>query len=101
MDEVKREEMLQISDDIDYYNEKLGLSDEIKHLLSEHRPSTVRIEYKLTYNISKIESNFCKPFNWQIGAATRIPGVTPVAIVRILYYMKRLHKQIENEEIVL
>jgi hypothetical protein len=27
--------------------------------------------------------------------------VTPVAIVRILYYMKRLHKQIENEEIVL
>ncbi len=50
--------MLQISDDIDYYNEKLGLSDEIKHLLSEHRPSTVCLEYELTYN--KYEENWIK-----------------------------------------
>ncbi len=60
VDEVKREEMLQISDDIDYYNEKLGLSDEIKHLLSEHRPSTVCLEYELTYNKYKYEENWIK-----------------------------------------
>jgi len=52
--------MLKISDDIDYYNEKLGLSDEIKHLLSEHRPSTVCLQYQLC---KEIWINFCKPFD--------------------------------------
>ena len=64
IEEVRREESLPIDDDIDYNDKSLSMSNEVKELLSDHRPAT-------------------------IGAATRIPGVTPAAIVMLLYYMRR------------
>ena len=50
--------------ELDYYNNSLNLSNEVIELLSEHRPMT-------------------------IGAATRIPGVTPAAIVCLLHYARK------------
>lgn len=37
----------------------------------------------------------------QIGAASRIPGVTPAAVVRILFYMKSWQKQMKEPTITL
>ena len=73
IEQVRKEEQLFIDDSIDYYNESLNLSNEVKELLSEHRPTT-------------------------IGAATRIPGVTPAAIVMIIYYLRR-QKSINRQRI--
>lgn len=64
IEEVRKEESMEIDENIDYYHESLSLSREVKELLSEYRPTT-------------------------IGAATRIPGITPAAIVMLLFYMKR------------
>lgn len=74
IEEVKQEESLLIDENIDYHHESLNLSNEVKDLLCEHRPTT-------------------------IGAATRIPGVTPAAIVMLLYYMKR--KRLSMNRVVL
>lgn len=72
IEEVRREESLLIDESIDYFHESLNMSNEVKELLSEHRPTT-------------------------IGAATRIPGVTPAAIIMILYYMRR-QQQVQRKE---
>lgn len=67
IDEVRREESMSIDDDIDYYHESLNLSSEVKELLSEYRPAT-------------------------IGAASRIPGMTPAAVVYIMYFIRRKNR---------
>lgn len=68
IEQVQHEELTLIDDNIDYYNEKLNLSNEVKEILTEHRPTT-------------------------IGAAARIPGVTAAAIVKILYYLRQRQQQ--------
>ncbi|CAM1308275.1 MTO1 (predicted) [Pycnogonum litorale] len=64
IDEIRREESLILPDDIDYYSTNLRFSNESRQKLSEAKPPT-------------------------IGAASRIPGVTPSAILLLLKYAKR------------
>ncbi|XP_015173796.1 PREDICTED: protein MTO1 homolog, mitochondrial [Polistes dominula] len=63
IDEVRRNEQMIIPDDIDYNSVRLNLSVEDKERLMAVRPRT-------------------------IAAADKISGVTPVAIVRLLQYVK-------------
>lgn len=63
VDKLKRSEMIKIPDTLDYSNIS-GLSNEIKHKLSELKPET-------------------------IGRASRIPGVTPAAISLLLIHLKK------------
>jgi tRNA uridine 5-carboxymethylaminomethyl modification enzyme len=59
----RKDENLFIPDDIDY--DSIGsLSGEVRQLLSRARPQT-------------------------LGAASRIPGVTPAALVAVLRYIKK------------
>lgn len=63
MQHFRSDESIHIPDDVDY--SKIGsLSTEIVNKLSEHKPST-------------------------IGAAGRIPGVTPVALTALLIYLNQ------------
>ncbi|XP_046910002.2 LOW QUALITY PROTEIN: 5-taurinomethyluridine-[tRNA] synthase subunit MTO1, mitochondrial [Dermatophagoides farinae] len=71
MDTVRREESTRIAENIDYYNDSLNLSAEVQEILSEYRPTT-------------------------IGAATRIPGVTPAAIVKLLFFLRRQQQDDQN-----
>ncbi|XP_043191596.1 protein MTO1 homolog, mitochondrial-like [Amphibalanus amphitrite] len=64
VDQVRRDEMLLIPDDLDYTSHKISISMEEREKLMASRPQT-------------------------IAAASRIPGVTPAAIVRLLNYVRR------------
>ncbi|XP_030382452.1 protein MTO1 homolog, mitochondrial [Scaptodrosophila lebanonensis] len=64
VDDVRREESLCIPTDIDYFSKSLSLSNEERQKLSLIQPQT-------------------------IAAASRIQGVTPSTIVRILKYVKK------------
>ncbi|KAM3915841.1 5-taurinomethyluridine-[tRNA] synthase subunit MTO1, mitochondrial [Leptodactylus fuscus] len=61
--EVQRDESLILPEDLDYMNLDVALSLEVREKLSLSRPET-------------------------IGAAFRIPGVTPAAILNLLRYVK-------------
>ncbi|XP_042543056.1 protein MTO1 homolog, mitochondrial [Dipodomys spectabilis] len=62
--EVQRDEALQLPEDLDYLTIRdVSLSDEVREKLHFSRPQT-------------------------IGAASRIPGVTPAAIVNLLRFVK-------------
>ncbi|MES2984285.1 MAG: tRNA uridine-5-carboxymethylaminomethyl(34) synthesis enzyme MnmG [Pseudomonadota bacterium] len=63
IDLFKADEQLQIPDALDY-DDVGSLSNEIRHKLKQAKPPT-------------------------LGAASRIPGVTPAAIIAILTFMKR------------
>lgn len=65
--ELEETEMLQLPCDIDYEDPSLNLSTEIRGKLQEAKPSTV-------------------------GAASRIPGMTPVAILRLLRLTRQKQK---------
>ncbi|XP_008059359.1 protein MTO1 homolog, mitochondrial isoform X2 [Carlito syrichta] len=62
--EVQREEALQLPEDLDYFTVRdVSLSHEVREKLNFSRPQT-------------------------IGAASRIPGVTPAAIINLLRFVK-------------
>ncbi|XP_063791478.1 protein MTO1 homolog, mitochondrial isoform X2 [Pseudophryne corroboree] len=63
MAEVRRDESLVLPENLDYMNLDASLSNEVREKLSQSRPET-------------------------IGAAFRIPGVTPAAILNLLRYVK-------------
>ncbi|XP_054156180.1 protein MTO1 homolog, mitochondrial-like [Oppia nitens] len=63
-EEIKSEESLEISPQFDYMNDELVLSNEVRDVLHRNKPKT-------------------------IFAAKRLPGVTPAAIVSLVYYMRR------------
>lgn len=62
--ELEEGEALQLPSDIDYNDPSLNLSNEMKSKLEQARPTTV-------------------------GAASRIPGVTPVAVLSLLRHAKQ------------
>ncbi|KAL1417612.1 hypothetical protein MTO96_026669 [Rhipicephalus appendiculatus] len=62
--EIEEGEALQLPENIDYNDPSLNLSNEMKSKLEQARPTTV-------------------------GAASRIPGVTPVAILSLLRFAKQ------------
>lgn len=64
VNDIRRNEQMTIPSDIDYNNPELNLSTEDREKLTQHLPHT-------------------------IAAANKISGVTPSAILRLLYYIRR------------
>jgi tRNA uridine 5-carboxymethylaminomethyl modification enzyme len=67
MHEIKRDEELEIPFDLDYAHSSLNLSNEEREKLLRCRPGSV-------------------------GAASRIPGVTPNAVLSLLRFVKKMPK---------
>ncbi|CAG2100709.1 unnamed protein product [Medioppia subpectinata] len=72
VNQVKSEEMIEIDPNMDYSTKDLTLSTEVRHVLSQNRPKT-------------------------IFAAKRLAGVTPAAVVSLLYYIKRVNSLSPND----
>ncbi|XP_066468535.1 protein MTO1 homolog, mitochondrial isoform X2 [Tiliqua scincoides] len=70
IEEVRRDEALQLPEDLDYFSLNVSLSQEVREKLDSHRPQT-------------------------IGALSRIPGVTPAAVVNLLRFVKTSHRRPE------
>ncbi|XP_014804840.1 PREDICTED: protein MTO1 homolog, mitochondrial isoform X1 [Calidris pugnax] len=68
MEEVRRDEALQLPEDLDYFAIDASLSAEVREKLDSSRPQT-------------------------IGAVSRIPGVTPAAVVNLLRFVKSTHQR--------
>ncbi|XP_051969231.1 protein MTO1 homolog, mitochondrial [Xyrauchen texanus] len=64
MERMQAEESLCLPQDIDYLTLPVSLSQEVREILDSARPNT-------------------------LGAATRLPGITPAAIVHLLNYVHR------------
>ncbi|XP_051530435.1 protein MTO1 homolog, mitochondrial-like [Myxocyprinus asiaticus] len=64
MERMQAEESLCLPQDIDYLTLPVSLSQEVREILDRARPNT-------------------------LGAATRLPGITPAAIVHLLNYVHR------------
>ena len=64
IEEVRKDENMELPIDIDYTNPKLNLSDEEQEKLALTRPTT-------------------------IGSMSRIPGITPHAVISMLRYAKK------------
>ncbi|XP_032537330.1 protein MTO1 homolog, mitochondrial isoform X3 [Chiroxiphia lanceolata] len=71
IEEVRRDEALQLPEDIDYFAIDASLSAEVREKLDSSRPQT-------------------------IGAVSRIPGITPAAIVNLLRFVKTNHQKTEK-----
>ncbi|XP_072127540.1 protein MTO1 homolog, mitochondrial isoform X3 [Mobula birostris] len=63
VEEVRRDEGMRLPEDLDYHSVKVSLSQEVRELLEFTRPQT-------------------------IGAASRLPGMTPAAIVNLLRFVR-------------
>ncbi|XP_028670561.1 protein MTO1 homolog, mitochondrial [Erpetoichthys calabaricus] len=70
MEQVRRDEQLPLPVDLDYLHLPASLSIEAREVLDRHRPPT-------------------------IAAATRLPGVTPAAIMHLLYFLRASGQQEE------
>ncbi|XP_062859321.1 protein MTO1 homolog, mitochondrial [Trichomycterus rosablanca] len=68
MERMREEESLSLPQDIDYLSLPVSLSDEVREVLDRARPDT-------------------------LGAATRLPGVTPAAIVHLLNYVSKTERK--------
>ncbi|XP_071395789.1 protein MTO1 homolog, mitochondrial [Centroberyx affinis] len=64
MERIRREESLSLPQDLDYLSLPVSLSEEVREILDRVRPST-------------------------LGAATRLQGITPAAIVHLLNYVRQ------------
>ncbi|XP_063077324.1 protein MTO1 homolog, mitochondrial [Engraulis encrasicolus] len=64
MERIQEEESLRLPPDLDYLSLNASLSQEVREILHRVRPDT-------------------------LGAATRLPGMTPAAIVHLLYYVTK------------
>ncbi|XP_030630881.1 5-taurinomethyluridine-[tRNA] synthase subunit MTO1, mitochondrial [Chanos chanos] len=71
MNRIQEEESLSLPQDIDYFSLPVSLSQEVREILDRVRPST-------------------------LGAATRLPGMTPAAIVHLLNYVRRSRHRSRN-----
>ncbi|OXB71733.1 UNVERIFIED_CONTAM: hypothetical protein H355_002823 [Colinus virginianus] len=67
IEEVRRDEALQLPEDINYFTIDASLSAEVREKLNSSRPQT-------------------------IGAVSRVPGVTPAAIVNLLRFVKTTYR---------
>uniref|UniRef100_A0A674DXH0 5-taurinomethyluridine-[tRNA] synthase subunit MTO1, mitochondrial n=1 Tax=Salmo trutta TaxID=8032 RepID=A0A674DXH0_SALTR len=64
MERIRREESLSLPSDMDYLSLPVSLSQEVREILDRVRPNT-------------------------LGAATRLPGMTPAGIIHLLNYVLR------------
>ncbi|NWI20478.1 MTO1 protein, partial [Crypturellus soui] len=67
IEEVRRDEALRLPEDLDYFAIDASLSAEVREKLDSNRPQT-------------------------IGAVSRIPGITPAAILNLLRFVKTNHQ---------
>ncbi|XP_074520161.1 5-taurinomethyluridine-[tRNA] synthase subunit MTO1, mitochondrial [Halichoeres trimaculatus] len=63
VERIQREESMTLPQDLDYFSPRVPLSQEVREILDRVRPST-------------------------LGAATRLQGITPAAIVHLLNYVR-------------
>lgn len=68
IERIQREENMSLPQDIDYFSLPVSLSQEVREILDRVRPST-------------------------LGAATRLQGMTPAAIVHLLNYVRHTGPQ--------
>ncbi|MFT7814739.1 protein MTO1, mitochondrial-like, partial [Arapaima gigas] len=68
MERIRKEENLSLPEDLDYLSLPISLSTEVREILHRARPHT-------------------------LGAATRLPGITPSAIVHLLKYVCKTDKK--------
>ncbi|XP_042363961.1 protein MTO1 homolog, mitochondrial [Plectropomus leopardus] len=68
IERIQREENMLLPQDIDYFSLPVSLSQEVREILDRVRPST-------------------------LGAATRLQGITPAAIVHLLNYVCHTHQK--------
>ncbi|KAM7381681.1 hypothetical protein PAMA_012497 [Pampus argenteus] len=79
IERIQKEENMSLPQDIDYFSLPASLSQEVREILDRVRPST-------------------------LGAATRLQGITPAAIVHLLNYVrhsgqkKRTHSKPSNQK---
>ncbi|NXX39095.1 MTO1 protein, partial [Tricholaema leucomelas] len=71
IEEVRRDEALQLPEDLDYFAIDASLSAEVREKLDANRPQT-------------------------IGAVSRIPGITPAAVINLLRFVKTHHQRTEK-----
>uniref|UniRef100_A0A8C8RSC7 5-taurinomethyluridine-[tRNA] synthase subunit MTO1, mitochondrial n=1 Tax=Pelusios castaneus TaxID=367368 RepID=A0A8C8RSC7_9SAUR len=71
IEEVRRDEALQLPEDLDYFTINASLSQEVREKLNSSRPQT-------------------------IGAVSRIPGITPAAIINLLRFVKTNRQRTEH-----
>uniref|UniRef100_A0A665UH25 tRNA uridine 5-carboxymethylaminomethyl modification enzyme C-terminal subdomain domain-containing protein n=1 Tax=Echeneis naucrates TaxID=173247 RepID=A0A665UH25_ECHNA len=63
IERVQKEENMCLSPDLDYFSLPISLSEEVREILDRVRPST-------------------------LGAASRLQGITPAAVINLLHYVK-------------
>ncbi|KAJ8414175.1 hypothetical protein AAFF_G00050450 [Aldrovandia affinis] len=68
MERIREEESLSLPQDVDYFSLPVSLSKEVREVLDRVRPHT-------------------------LGAATRLPGMTPAAIVHLLNYVHKTRRE--------
>merc|ERR1712071_359416 len=73
MDRIQEEESLLLPQDLDYLSLPVSLSAEVREILDRVRPDT-------------------------LGAATRLPGMTPAAIVHLLNYVTKAPRRGRNAD---
>ncbi|KAM9425586.1 5-taurinomethyluridine-[tRNA] synthase subunit MTO1, mitochondrial [Pholidichthys leucotaenia] len=80
IERIQKEENMSLPPDIDYFSLQMPLSQEVREILDRVRPTT-------------------------LGAATRLEGITPAAIVSLLSYVhfkgkkKGMHSEKEREDL--
>ncbi|XP_041740365.1 protein MTO1 homolog, mitochondrial [Coregonus clupeaformis] len=73
MERIRREESLALPSDMDYLSLPVSLSQEVREILDRVRPNT-------------------------LGAATRLPGMTPAGIIHLLNYVLRTGQRNRHTE---
>ncbi|XP_034563759.1 protein MTO1 homolog, mitochondrial [Notolabrus celidotus] len=68
IERIQKEENMSLPQDLDYFSLQVSLSQEVREILDRVRPST-------------------------LGAATRLQGITPAAIVHLLNYVHHTEKR--------
>ncbi|KAG7492240.1 hypothetical protein MATL_G00011730 [Megalops atlanticus] len=72
MERIREEESLSLPQDIDYFSLPVSLSQEVREVLDRVRPHT-------------------------LGAATRLQGMTPAAVVHLLNYVRKTERETEEQ----
>lgn len=102
MERIQEEESLTLPPDIDYLSLPVSLSDEVREVLARARPDTVSVKlitfctaflYNHDLYLSAFTVEILTRKCFQLGAATRLPGVTPAAIVHLLNYVSKMERK--------
>lgn len=88
IERIQKEENMSLPQDIDYLTLPVSLSQEVREILDRFRPSTVSqlfIHVSCIFWILLASHSFVCPF--KLGAATRLEGMTPAAVVTLFNYV--------------